>query len=169
LFQNTIRGTSPHPPYEPQWQVVPKIVWDNVELVDVSATVGAIMQKLIDELINDAFSFLPDWAKDVVDAILGGIARFIVGLLAIPADVVTWLSDLLRVSIDPFSMILQLLTIFFRDNLVLYSMDVQHQIMGPVPATAPFPALPPVSVNINNLTADVEYSDTGEIVVGVTL
>ena len=132
-----------------QWVVVPEIVWWNILPLDIADTVGDLIDGIIKKLIDEALSFLPDWAKDVVDAIVGGIANFIRGLLSLPADLIAWLDNLLRVSLDPFDLILQILANYFKDYLRLYAIDDPMEVLSKqtTPAMLPAVMLPIAALN----------------------
>jgi hypothetical protein len=145
-----------------QWTVVPHIVWSNIDLIDLAATAGDLIDGLIQRLIDEAFGFLPDWARDIVDAILQGIANLIRRLLSIPNDVVDWLDNLLRTSLTPFNLIVQLLEDFFENKLVIYAIDDPMEIL----AADAVNGLPAVKTPIAAFDVAVQAD---EATIGVTL
>jgi hypothetical protein len=152
-------------PNQEQWHIVPNVVWQHLDLVHISQTVGDLFHDLIRKLVNEAFKELPQWARDIIDAILGGIEDFIRRVLAIPDDIIDWLSNFLRVSITLFDLIIQLLVNLFKNDLVLYAVNTPYKIMDEVPATKPMPKLPAVYVPI---TAFLPRVDAGEIVMEIS-
>ena len=144
------------------WKIVPEIVWTNVQPLDIADTVGDLIDGIVTQLVNDALSFLPDWAKDIVDAVVHGIASFIRGLLSLPTDLVAWLDNLLRVSLDPFSLIIQVLVDHFQNDLALYTINDPLEVLKA--ETTPV-ALPSVTIPVSNLDLSVAAV---EFVIGVT-
>jgi hypothetical protein len=145
-----------------QWAIVPEVVWTNIQPLDIADTVGDFIDDVVAKLVDEALSFLPDWAKDVVDAIVHGIASFVRGLLSLPADLISWLDNLLRVSLNPFDLIVQILVNHFQNDLRLYSIDDPMEILPK--QTSPV-LLPAVTIPIGSLDTRV---DAVELVVEVT-
>jgi hypothetical protein len=144
-----------------QWLVVPQVVWQNVQPIDPGDIVGDLIDGLVTKLVNEALSFLPDWARDIVDAILHGIASFIRGLLNLPADLKSWLSNLIRFSLDPFDIILQLLENYFQNDLSFYRVNDPLALLPE--ETTPI-KLPAVKIPIQDIALTV---DAAEFVIGV--
>jgi len=145
-----------------QWLLVPHVVWQELQLLDIADTVADLIDGLITNLVNDALGFLPDWAKDIIDELVGGLANLIRGLLSLPTDLQAWLSNLLRVSLDPFDFIVQLVENYFQNDLSLYSLN---DPMAVLPKQTTPVALPAVTMPITNVSIDV---DATEVVIGVT-
>jgi hypothetical protein len=144
------------------WKIVPEIVWTNVQPLDIADTVGDLIDGIVTQIVNDALSFLPGWAIDIVDAIVHGIASFIRTLLSLPTDLVAWLDNLLRISLDPFSLIIQILVDHFQNDLALYTINDPLEVLKA--ETTPV-ILPPVTIPVSNLDLSVAAV---EFVIGVT-
>jgi hypothetical protein len=145
-----------------QWLVVPQIVHQNVQPIDVPDTVADLINGLIKKLIDEAMRHLPDWAKDIVDTLVGGLANFIRVLLGVPTNLKVWLEGLLRYSLNPLDLIFQILENCFQNNLSLYTMDDPVEVLPK--ETSPV-ALPRVMMPISGMNLRVEAT---EFVIGVT-
>jgi hypothetical protein len=145
-----------------QWCVVPRSVEQNIELVNIGDTIGDLINGLIKKLVDAALSLLPDWAKDVVDALLGGIADFIRSLLNLPAELQDWLSTLLRTSLDPIDFILQTLINHFQDDIILYHINDPVEVLAKEETPVQLPA---VTMPIKSLDLSVAPQ---EFIIGVT-
>jgi hypothetical protein len=146
-----------------KWRVTPHDVWQQVQLIDVADTIGDLIDDLISEFVDSLLSFLPDWARAIIDAVLHGVANFIRALLSLPADLVDWLSNLLRVSLDPFDLIFQLLADYFQKKLSLYELDDPITLLST--ETQPVP-LPAVTAPVTDLVTCVQAD---EFVIGVSI
>lgn len=128
------------------WQLFLKINWLDLDLIDISDTVGNILDKIIDNFINGIFGGLPGWAKDILSWILHGISDIIRGILDIVDDIDEWLSDLLGVSFGLFDFILTEVGNYFLNKFSLYQVETPYPIM---------PGNPPVLLPIKKLEADI--------------
>lgn len=135
-----------------EWLVVPHVVWQQIELLDIADTIGDFIDNVVKKLIDEAFSFLPGWARDVLDAIVGGLANLVRSILNLPHDLQDWLSNLFRVSLDPFEFIFQLIENHFENGLSLYTIDDPMKVLAA--QTSPV-ALPAVYLPIPNLNLTV--------------
>lgn len=79
-----------------RWQIVivPTLPID-LDIIDIADTVGDLVENLIDSAIDGLLGGAPDWAKDLIRAILGPIDDIIRFVLDIPDDIGEWLLDLL--------------------------------------------------------------------------
>jgi hypothetical protein len=138
-----------------EWLVVPHIVWQQIELLDIADTIGDFIDGLVKQLIDQALSFLPGWAQDILNVLVGGLANLVRDLLNLPHDLQDWLSTLLRVSLDPFDFIFQLLENHFQNKLSLYSISDPMQVLAAQTSPIALPAvyLPIPSLNLT-VTAD---------------
>jgi hypothetical protein len=111
-----------------------------------------IVQRMADAFINDALGFLPSWARDVLTWIVGELSDIIKSILSLPDDLVEWFSQLLRVSIDPIDLLLQVAANIFSDKITLFKVanpiDLMPEEVGP-------PHLPAVTQNLSDVTFDI--------------
>ncbi len=79
-----------------RWQItmVPTLPID-IDIIDIADTVGDLFHNLITAAIDNLMSGFPQWAKDLVDAILGGTEDVIRTVLDIPDDIGEWILDLI--------------------------------------------------------------------------
>ena len=146
-----------------KWRVTPHDAWQQVQIIDVADTVGDLIDDLISEFVDALLSFLPDWARAIIDAVLHGVANFIRALLSLPADLVDWLSNLLRFSLDPFDLIFKLLVDYFQKKLSLYELDDPITLL--TKETQPV-LLPAVTAPVTDLVTSVQAD---EFVIGVSI
>ena len=66
-----------------------------IDIIDIADTVGDLFHNLITNAIDNLMSGFPQWAKDLVDAILGGTEDIIRTVLDIPDDIGEWILDLI--------------------------------------------------------------------------
>ncbi|HJS29037.1 MAG TPA: hypothetical protein VJ768_05420 [Anaerolineales bacterium] len=125
---------------------------------------------IVGDLIEDALTsaieaLIPGgWVRDVILAIIGGIADLIRFILDIPDEIDEWLSDLFNVSFGLFDFLVTLVLDFFGHCVPIYRIDDPFEIMPAKTSTnlllsgAPV-TLVPVKVPIQRLSAlvtDVE-------------
>lgn len=151
-----VPGEDPDNPQQEQWHIVPRVVWTDFDLIDIADTVSDLIDRLVRRLIDAAFGWLPDWARDIIDAIVGGIVRLIRAILDIWDDVEEWLSHVLRVSIGIWDLFLQILARIFERKIVLMRINNPYTVIKEQPPTPKLPKLPPVRVRINALAPSVE-------------
>jgi len=74
-----------------RWQIVivPTLPFD-LDFIDVADTVGDLVENLVDAAIDGLFGGAPDWAKDLLRAILGPLDDFVRFVLDIPDDIGEW-------------------------------------------------------------------------------
>lgn len=146
------------------WSLFIDPEWVDIDVFDWSDIVGDLLENALNNAIDDLLFFLPDWAKDLIRAILGPVIDLVRAILDIGDDIDEWLSDLLGVSLGLFDFILTVVADFFAAKFPLLEIE------------DPFPIMPyengliPVKLPIESLTAnftDVELVITADI--GATL
>ena len=65
----------------------------DLDIIDLSDTVGDIFQNLITDSIDSLISGLPGWAQDLINDLLGGVEDIIKTVLGIPDDITEWILD----------------------------------------------------------------------------
>ncbi len=136
-----------------EWQFYLDPIWLDFDLIDISDTVGNILDAAIQTAINSALGWLPGWAKDILSWLFGGIVDIVRGVLDIVDDVDEWLSDLLGVSFGLFDFVLTWIADeLAQDNPIFKFED-------------PYPMLPasgstiPVLVPIQNVGVNIESTE----------
>ena len=135
-----------------KWLVVPNIVWSVIKPLDFADTIADLIQRVVTGLVDDALNHLPQWAIDILNVLVGGLANLVRGLLGVTTDVQDWLSNVLKVSLDPLDFILAALVKHFQNKLSLYSINDPMQVL--VAETSPI-ALPAVFLPIPSLNLTV--------------
>jgi len=140
-----------------KWQVFLSSRWLDLDIIDISDSIGNLLDRIVDNFINGVFGGLPGWAKDILSWLLNGIKDIVRGILDIGDDIQEWLSDLLGVSLGLFDFILQQLGNYIANNHPLY------EISNPYPI---IPGTNPVLLPINNIVTDVTND---EFVINVSI
>jgi hypothetical protein len=77
-----------------QWQIaVEPDLPILLDVVDIADTAGDLFNTLVTNAIDSVISGLPNWAQDLINAVLGGIDDIIRTVLGIPDVVVEWLAE----------------------------------------------------------------------------
>lgn len=143
-------GMNPYEAYDDdvldKWRFHLEARWLDLDVIDVSDTVGNILDAIIDRFINGIFGGLPGWAKDILSWILGGISDIIRGILDIGDDLSEWISDLLGESFGLFDFILNKVADYFLNKYHLYEIDTPYPIL---------PGTPPVLLPIGSVSTDI--------------
>jgi hypothetical protein len=142
------------------WQFMLDPVWLDIDLIDISDTVGNILDAAIDNAVDSILWFLPGWARDLVKALLGPVVDVVRAILDIFDDLDEWLSNLLGVSIGLFDWVATIVADYFADRFPLFEFEDPYPILdyaGPlIPVKVP---IRDVAVAINTdemiLTANV--------------
>jgi hypothetical protein len=79
-----------------RWQIaVEPVLPILIDIIDLADTASNLFQTLITNAIDSLISGLPQWAQDLINAILGSIDDIITTVLGIPDDIVEWLMDVI--------------------------------------------------------------------------
>ncbi|HSV85053.1 MAG TPA: hypothetical protein VLH85_00665 [Levilinea sp.] len=142
-----------------QWHIHLNPEWIDLDLFDFADIVG----NLIEDALTDAITALipGGWVRDLILAIIGGIADFIRWLLDIPDEIDEWLSDLFNISFGLGDLLIQLVSDFFTTCVPLYRIDDPFEIMPAEVSTSVFLSgaavtLVPVAVPVRNLSVSVD-------------
>jgi len=134
-----------------KWRVHLNARWIDLDIIDISDTIGNILDSLIDRFIDGIFGGLPSWAKEVLSWLLHGISDIIRGILDIADDIDEWISDLLGVSFGLLDFIADFVGNKLSNDNPLYEIDT------------PYPILPddefPVLIPIKNIVTDVKNDE----------
>lgn len=141
------------------WQLFLDPITVDVDIVDIADTVGDLIENAIDNFVDVVLGPLPDWAKDLVRAILGPIDDLVRTLLDIGDDIDEWLTNLLGVSLGLFDTIIQFVTDYFANREPLFSFEDPFEILEGDPSVPLNPVKIPlrdVAVTINSTELVVE-------------
>jgi len=145
-----------------RWQIFIDPLNVDVSPVDVSATAGSLFEKAVNDAIDNLMSSFPQWAKDLIKAILGPIVDVIKSALNIAGDINEFLDDLLGNQFGLLAIIETAVAQYFARNNPIYDFEDPFQILDPSAANNPIPVKIPIrnlAVNINSkemvVTADV--------------
>jgi hypothetical protein len=140
-----------------QWHIHIDPETIDVDLFDFPDIVG----NLIEDALSDAIrAIIPGgFVRDIILAIIGGIADFIRFLLDIPDEIEEWLSDLFNVSFGLLDFIGTLVLDFFSSCNPIYAIDDPYKLLpaegGLIPVRIPLRNLS-VRVNDVEMVAEVD-------------
>lgn len=132
------------------WNVHLGVDWIDLDILDVSDTVGNILDRIIDRFVDGIFGWLPDWAESLLSSFLGGLVDIIRGILDIGDDIGEWLSNLLGTSFGLFDFILEKLGEYLGNRFPVYKIPTPYPIM---------PGSQPVLLPIRNIQTDITNSE----------
>lgn len=131
------------------WQIMLVVDWLDIDVIDISDTVGNILDAAIEAAVNGLLGGLPGWVRDLVLLILGSVVDLVRRILDIGDDIDEWLSNLLGTSIGLFDTVIEFVTNYFADRNPLFEFET------------PYPMLPaqgnliPVKVPIADVSINV--------------
>jgi hypothetical protein len=125
----------------------------DVDVLDISDMVGDLLDRLVDRLVHDVLGFLPEWARDIVSAILGGIARLIRSILDFGDDLAEWISQKIGISLGLFNTVISLIIEFF------FKPEPVFELADPYEVLAEEQGLPAVKLAIQGLDAVFNASE----------
>ncbi len=123
--------------------------WIDLDIIDISDTIGNILDSFINTFVNGVLGGLPDWAKDVLSWLLGGLVDIIREILDIGDDIDEWISDLLGVSFGLFDFIVAAVGDYFANKIPLYELENPYPIL-------PKDTNPPVLLPISGFDVDID-------------
>ncbi len=127
-----------------QWQIFLDPQTMDIDLFDFPDIVGNLIENALTSAIT---ALIPGgWVRDLILAIIGGIADLIRAILDIPDDIDEWLSDVFNVSFGLLDFIGTLVLDFFASCNPIYRIDDPFEIL---PAAS---GLIPVRIPIRNLS-----------------
>jgi hypothetical protein len=135
-------------PTSNQWQIFLDPQTLDIDLFDFPDIVGNLIENALTSAVT---ALIPGgWVRDLILAIIGGVADLIRAILDIPDDIQEWLSDLFNVSFGLLDFIATLVLDFFASCNPLYRIDDPFEIL---PAAS---GLIPVRVPVRNLSVRVD-------------
>lgn len=145
-------------PGHTQWHIFLDPETIDIDLFDFADIVGDLIEDALTAAIE---ALIPGgWVRDLILALIGGIADLIRFILDIPDEIDEWLSDLFNVSFGLLDFIGTLILELLNNCLPLYKIDDPYEIM---PAKN---GLVPVAIPLRNLSAtvtDVELIVQGDV------
>jgi len=124
-----------------KWQFLLDPDWLDIDLIDISDTVGNILDAAIDNAVDLLLGWLPGWARDLIKAILGAVVDVIRAILDIADDIDEWLSNLLGVSIGLFDFVATVVADYFANQNPIFELPDPFQVQkgepGLIPVLAP--------------------------------
>jgi hypothetical protein len=155
-----------------KWQLFLDPQTVDVDIVDIADTVDDLLDEAIEGLVDGLLGGLPDWAKDLIKAILGSSVDLVRVILDIGDDIQEWITDLLDVSFGLLDLIAQFLADYFAEENPIFEVEDPYPIMEKAPnpnnrpGEPPLPELLPVKLPIRDLTVfnnDVEIVLEGNV------
>jgi len=133
-----------------EWQLFLDNILVDIDVLDIADTVGNIFDSIVDNFIDSAFGWLPNWAQDTLTAILGGIGDVIRTILDLVDDFSEWLTDLLNINIGLWNSLFGAIANYLTGQNALYGIENPFPIL---PSTNP--SIPPVLIDIDDLQVDL--------------
>jgi hypothetical protein len=131
-----------------KWQVFLDPETVDVDVFDIADIVGDLLEDALTDAVN-ALLPGPQWAKDLVLAILGPVIDLIRAILDLPDDIEEWLSDLLNVSFGLLDLIITAVADYFAATNPLFEFE------DPYPILEASGGLIPVKIPITDFTVIV--------------
>jgi hypothetical protein len=135
------------------WGVFIDPVTLDIDVFDIADIVGDLLEDAVNAALNGILGPLPQWAKDLILAILGPIIDVIRAILDIPDEIDEWLTDLLGISFGIFDLLLTALADHFALGAPL------HQLEDPFPVLPSSGGLIPVKIPIDSLSVEVNADE----------
>lgn len=128
-----------------KWRVFLDPLWLDIDPIDLPETIGNLFENLARAAIDALLGWLPGWVRDILYAIIGGIADFIRWLLNIPDAIDEWLSNLLNVSLGLFDFIATAVADYFAAKYPIFEFKDPTTVLdwenGLIPVRIPIRAL----------------------------
>jgi hypothetical protein len=141
-----------------QWHIHVRPGPVDIDLFDFADVVGNLIENALTSAIT---ALIPGgWVRDLLMAIIGGVADLIRWVLDIPDDIEEWLSDLFNISFGLLDQLVQMVLQFFGACVPIYRIDDPFEVLPKKTTTAlrldqaPV-TLAPVAVPVRNLSATV--------------
>jgi hypothetical protein len=145
-----------------QWHLFLDPQFIDLDLFDFPDIVGDLIEDALTAAIE---TIIPGgWVRDVILAIVGGIADLIRFILDIPDEIDEWLSDLFNVSFGLFDFLTSLVLDFFGNCVPLFRIDDPFEIMPAqvnqnVLLSGAVVTLAPVKIPIQDLSVRVNNDE----------
>jgi hypothetical protein len=147
------------------WQLYIDPLTIDLDLFDIADAVGDLLEEALDAALDTILGPLPQWAKDLIKAILGPIINVVRAILDFGDDFVEWLSQLIGVSLGLGNLVLQLLGDYLASQKPVFELPDPVTLLEPQVAPTPLiPVLVPmefigVHVTGDELVLEVDIGD----------
>jgi hypothetical protein len=146
------------------WQLYLDPLTIDLDLFDFADAIGDLLDDALDAALDTILGPLPQWAKDLIKAILGPIIDVVRAILDFGDDFVEWLSQLIGVSLGLGNLILQLIADYLASGHPLFEFPDPIQVMPAAPGPL-MPVLVPlefidVHTNADELVLDADVGDS---------
>jgi hypothetical protein len=101
------------------WQLYIDPVSIDLDIFDFADIVGNLLENALNTAIDTLLGPLPDWAKDLIRALLGPIIDLVRDILDIGDDVEEWLEQLLGTSLGLIDLILTFAADLFATSPII--------------------------------------------------
>jgi hypothetical protein len=148
------------------WQLYIDPLTIDLDLFDLADAVGDLLEEALDGVLDTILGPLPQWAKDLIKAILGPIIGVVRAILDFGDDFVEWLSQLIGVSLGLGNLVLQLIADYLASQRPIVEFPDPIPVLQPqvAPAIPLIPVLVPVEFIDVHVTTDelVFQADIGD-------
>lgn len=125
----------------------------DVDFIDVADIAGDLLDRVIDLIVNKLLGFLPEWARSIVNAVLGGIAKLVREILDWTDDLVEWISEKVGVSLGLFNLLASALIELFYKPDPIFEIDNPYQVLPKQDGE------PAVTLNITSIRATFDVNE----------
>jgi hypothetical protein len=106
-----------------RWQLFLDPTYVEIDSIGIADTAGPLIDRLLDAAADSLLGFLPDWARDLVRAIVGSFSVLIRKALNIGGDVHEWLANLFGVSLSLFAFVAQQVLKCLAEDHPIFAFD----------------------------------------------
>ncbi len=143
-----------------RWQIaVEPVLPILIDIIDLADAASSLFQTLITNAIDSLISGLPQWAQDLINAILGSIDDIITTVLGIPDDIVEWLMDVIS-NLGIYQDLADALAQYI--SITIFEVDDPFLVLPPqgalIPVMLPIDYLG-ISVNSNEMVVQGDMGD----------
>lgn len=145
------------------WQLYIDPITIDLDLFDIADAVGDLLDDALDAALDTILGGLPQWAKDLIKAILGPVIDVVRAILDFGDDFVEWLSQLLGVSLGLGNLLLQLVADYLASQHPLVEFEDPITVMPPdgplIPVLVPMEFID-VHVTADELVFEADVGDS---------
>lgn len=132
----------------------------DLDLVDISDTVGDLLEDAITGALEDLLSFLPGWLVDILLAPFGALIDIVRWALDLPDDLGEWLLDLLGTDLDLWTVVANAIADAIASEFPLYAVETPYPVQKAdgalLPVLVPIDALD-VAIDDDELTLTADF------------
>jgi hypothetical protein len=127
-----------------EWRVFLNPVFVDVLPINVPATIENLIETVFKKAIENAFSWIPDWAWSLLWDVLGPLLDLLKFILGILEDIQNWVEDLLNKIFNLVALIETLVTDYFASQYPLFKLEDPYPILDGQPSHNPIPVKIPL-------------------------